>query len=68
MEKLNSQDLFTIDEVAKWCGLTRNAAYMHYRRGHLIPVQLLCHRLYFTRQEIDEFREKYCPISNSSVL
>lgn len=57
-------DLFTIEEVAKWCNLTRNAAYMHYRRGHLQRVlDIEAHRVYFTRAAIDAFRAKYCPLN-----
>lgn len=57
-------DLFTIEEVAKWCNLSRNAAYMHYRRGHLQRVQdIEAHRVYFTRAAIDAFRAKYCPLN-----
>lgn len=59
------QDLFTIEDVAKWCGLTRNAAYMHYRRGHINRVpDIEAHRIYFTRQAIDIFRAKYCPLNS----
>lgn len=60
MEQFKAQELFTIDEVAKWCNMSRNAAYMHYRRGHITPVRMLCHRLYFTREEVDQFRANYC--------
>lgn len=63
MNELKSQELFTIDEVAKWCGMSRNAAYMHYKRGHLTPVNMACHRLYFTREQVDNFRANYCPFS-----
>lgn len=67
MNENNTQspdDLFTIEEVAKWCNLTRNAAYMHYRRGHLQRVQdIEAHRVYFTRAAIDAFRAKYCPLN-----
>ena len=59
----NSEVLFTIEEVAKWCGLSRNAAYMHYKRGHIKSVNqsdgLACHRLYFSRDQVEEFRAKY---------
>lgn len=55
-------NLFTIEEVAKWAGLTRNAAYMHYRRGHLKPVNLQAHRLYFEKSEVDNFIANYKPI------
>lgn len=59
----NEETLFTIEEVAKWCGLSRNAAYMHYKRGHLVSQNqvggLSCHRLYFTRAQVEEFRAKY---------
>lgn len=55
--------LFTIDEVAKWCGLSRNATYMHYKRGHLQSQNqvagLACHRLYFSREQVENFRSKY---------
>lgn len=63
MEQINEQQLFTIEEVAKWCNMSRNAAYMHYRRGHIIPVKMLCHRLYFTRAEVDAFRANYVPFN-----
>jgi predicted site-specific integrase-resolvase len=63
MEQINEQKLFTIEEVAKWCNLSRNAAYMHYRRGHLMPVKMNCHRLYFTREEVDAFRANYVPFN-----
>lgn len=56
------QDLFTIEEVAKWCGISRNAAYMHYQRGHLNRCkEVEAHRVYFTRQEVEEFKAKYFP-------
>lgn len=64
MNKFEVEGLFTIEEVAKFCGLTRNAAYMHYHRGHIKPVSLMCHRLYFTREEIDHFRALYCPFND----
>lgn len=63
MQQFESQELFTIEEVAKWCHLTRNAAYMHYRRGHIIPERMSCHRLYFSRQSVDEFRAQYVPFN-----
>ena len=64
INKPSPDDLFTIEEVAKWCNLTRNAAYMHYRRGHLQRVQdIEAHRVYFTRAAIDAFRAKYCPLN-----
>lgn len=60
MIEFKKEDLFTIEEVAKICNLSRNAAYMHYRRGHINPVPMLCHRLYFTRSAVDQFRANYC--------
>ena len=60
---LQSQELFTIEEVAKWCNLSRNAAYMHYKRGHLQAVDMQTHRLYFAREDVDEFRAKYVPFN-----
>ncbi len=59
MNEFKQQELFTLEEVAKWCGMTRNAAYMHYRRGHIEPVRMACHRLYFSREEVDKFRANY---------
>lgn len=60
----NLQDLYTIEEVAKWCDLSRNAAYMHYRRGHIKKVpDIKTHRIYFSREEIDRFRYYYCPFN-----
>ena len=55
-----SEQLFTKEEVAKWCGMTPSAVYMHYRRGHLQPENMACHRLYFRRSVVDEFRANYC--------
>lgn len=56
------QQLFTIEEVAKWCGISRNAAYMHYIRGHLNRCkEIEAHRVYFTRQAVEEFKNKYFP-------
>lgn len=60
--ELIKEDLFTIEEVAKWCGISRNAAYMHYRRGHLSRREdIEAHRVYFTRQAVEEFKAKYLP-------
>lgn len=56
------QELFTLDEVAKWCGMSRNAVYQHYRRGHIKPEVLGCHRLYFTRESILDFVTNYRPV------
>ena len=56
---IQQEQLFTIEEVAKICGLSRNAAYMHYRRGHLNAVQLECHRLYFSQRELLSFASRY---------
>lgn len=64
MEQLKYEDLFTIEEVAKFCGISRNAAYMHFRRGHIRAQNLMCHRLYFSRAEIDRFRAMYCPFNS----
>lgn len=59
---MEKDDLFTIEEVAKWCGISRNAAYMHYRRGHLNRREdIEAHRVYFTRQAVEEFKAKYLP-------
>ena len=55
-------ELFTIEEVAKACGISRNAAYMHYSRGHLNRCRdIEAHRVYFTRQEVERFKAKYFP-------
>lgn len=63
MRQFRTEELFTIEEVAKFSGMTRNAAYMHYRRGHIKPEPMLAHRLFFTREAIDEFRANYCPFN-----
>lgn len=61
---IQEQELFTIEEVAKWCNLSRGAAYMHYYRGHITPVKdMRTHRIYFTRQSIDTFRAHYVPFN-----
>lgn len=64
MVQFKQEDLFTIEEVAKFCHKSRNAVYMHFRRGHIIPVPMECHRLYFTRDEIDRFRANWCPFNS----
>lgn len=56
---IQQEQLFTIEEVAKLCGLSRNAAYMHYRRGHIHSVPLECHRVYFTQKELLSFASRY---------
>lgn len=56
------QELFTVDEVAKWCGMSRTALYQHYRRGHIRPEILRCHRLYFSREAILDFVTNYRPV------
>lgn len=56
---IQQEQLFTIEEVAKLCGLSRNAAYMHYRRGHIKSVPLECHRVYFTQKELLSFASRY---------
>lgn len=63
MNEFRSEELFTLEEVAKWTGSTRDAIYMHYRRGHLTPEKMACHRLYFSRSEVDRFRANYCAFS-----
>lgn len=56
------QELFTLEEVSKWCGLSKNALYQHYRRGHIKPELLQCHRLYFSRAAINDFVTNYRPV------
>lgn len=63
MKEFKREDLFTLDEVAKLVGLNRKAMYMRYFRGQIKAVNTLTHRLYFTRDAIDEFRATYCPFS-----
>lgn len=60
MEQFKSEELFTLEEIGKLCKMTRGAVYMHYRRGHLTPVRMACHRLYFTLTEVDNFRANFC--------
>lgn len=64
MKEYKKEDLFTLVEVAKICGLTRNAMYMRYFRGQIKAVSNLSHRVYFTRDAIDEFRANYVPFAN----
>lgn len=61
MEEIKKDDLFTLEEVAKWCNLSKHAVYMHYRRGHLTPEPLPCHRLYFKFSEVYRFKDNYTP-------
>lgn len=63
MKEFKKEDLFTLKEAAKICGLSRNAMYMRYFRGHIKPVNTLSHRLFFSRDAIDEFRANYVPFS-----
>ena len=61
MQEFKKEDLFTLEEAAKWCGLNKNAMYMRYFRGQIKSTPMLSHRLYFTREAIDEFRANYLP-------
>jgi len=63
MKEFKKDDLFTMDEAAKICGLTRNAMYMRYFRGQIKAIPTMSHRVYFTRDAIDEFRATYVPFS-----
>ena len=63
MNEFKKEDLFTLEEVAKMAGLKPKAMYMRYFRGQIKAVDTLTHRLYFTRDAIDEFRATYCPFS-----
>lgn len=63
MKEFKKEDLFSINEAAKICGLSRNAMYMRYFRGQIKAVPTLSHRLYFSRDAIDEFRANYVPFS-----
>lgn len=65
MEQFKQEELFSIEEVAKWCDKSVGAIRQHYRRGHITPVNMACHRLYFTRSEVDRFRADYCPFSST---
>lgn len=58
---IQEQQLFTLNEAAKWCNLSRNAFYMHYYRGHIKAVQTRAHKLFFTREDIDHFRSEFVP-------
>lgn len=64
MTEFKKEDLFTIEECAKFCRMTRNAFYMRYTRGQIDPVPMKTHRLYFTREALDEFRANYCPYND----
>ena len=59
MQEFTREELFTLEEAARWCGLKPKAMYMRYFRGQIKSVNMLSHRLYFTRQAIDEFRANY---------
>ena len=61
MEQLKQQQLFTLEEIAKLCQSSRDAIYMHYKRGHLRPVSMASHRLYFSLEEVERFRSQYKP-------
>lgn len=61
VQELKMQQLFTLEEAAKWCGLNPRAMYMRYRRGQIRPVPMLSHRLYFSQEEIEKFRSNYLP-------
>lgn len=56
------EQIFSVEEAAKWCGISRNAFYMRYKRGQIKNIQdLKTHKLYFTREEIENFRATYVP-------
>lgn len=56
------ETLYNVEEAAKWCGMSRNAFYMHYRRGHIDAVKMPSHRLYFTRESVFDFMNNYNPL------
>lgn len=60
MKEFRREELLTLSEVARFCGLSRNALYMRYFRGQIKAADTLSHKLYFTREAVDEFRAKYC--------
>jgi hypothetical protein len=53
------EDLFDLQEAAKYCGLSRGALYMHYYRGHLQRENLPAHKVYFTRRALEQFKATY---------
>lgn len=61
MKEFKMEDLFSVEEAAKICGLSRNAMYMRYFRGQIKATVTLSHRVFFTREAIDEFRYNYVP-------
>lgn len=61
MNYFKQEQLFTLEEIAKLCQCSRNAIYMHYQRGHIMPAQMASHRLYFTLEEVEKFRSLYKP-------
>lgn len=65
MQEFKREELFTLEEAAKWCGLTKGAMYMRYFRGQIRPENVRAHRLFFSREAIDEFRANYCPFTVS---
>lgn len=57
---LKTEDLFTLEECAKYCGISRDCMYMHYYRGHIKRcTDVYTWRVYFTRRALDEFRSRY---------
>lgn len=64
MQEFKREDLFNVEEAAKWCGLSTKAMYMRYFRGQITAAKTMSHRVYFSREAIDEFRAKYVPFSN----
>lgn len=62
MYKLEKEQLFTLEEIAKLCQCSRNAIYMHYVRGHIKRAPCEAHRLYFTLAEVERFRSLYKPM------
>lgn len=53
------EQLFTIEEVAKWCNISPRAMYMRYKRGQIQAVNMQSHRKYFTREAVELFMAKY---------
>lgn len=62
-KQVNEKNLFTIEEIAKWFAMSKRAVYMHYYRGHLKPENLESHKLYFTRNEVENFGKRFIPLS-----
>lgn len=58
---LPKKGVYTITDIAKFVGKTRNAIYQQYKRGNINRLDKRCHIVYFLPDEVIEFVDEFYP-------